>query len=120
MQKRAEEMRKLMLSKQGYTVSAECRKLEARSYVDVIQNGCSGDLKTAIVAAIEPFFSSDATVVAAAWHAAHDGVTVRKLPADDKRPGLAGTLNINSIMSVLLYILVLIVYRLTLLHCICS
>jgi hypothetical protein len=92
-QERADELSVLERTTEGYSLLQKREQLRSKSHVKVLRNGGSGDAATASqqIATIEQFFSSNPAEVAAAWRDAHDGVTVRKLPADDDRPGLAGT-----------------------------
>jgi hypothetical protein len=93
MQERTDELRVLGRTTEGYSLQQKREQLHSNSHVKVLRNGGSGDAATASqqIATIEQYFSSNPAEVAAAWQDAHDGVTVRKLPADDDRPGLAGS-----------------------------
>jgi hypothetical protein len=105
MQERADELSMPERTTEGYSLQLRRDQLQTRSHVKVLRNGGSGDAATASqqIATIEQYFSSNPAEVAAAWRDAHDGVTVRKLPADDDRPGLAGTyvkfLRIHQLLS---------------------
>jgi predicted component of type VI protein secretion system len=93
MQERADELSMPERTTEGYSLQQKRDRLQSRSHVKVLNNGGSAQATTADqqIATIEQYFSSNPAEVAAAWRDAHDGVTVRKLPADDDRPGLAGT-----------------------------
>jgi hypothetical protein len=94
MKERAEELSMLERTTEGYSLEQKRDKLQSKTHVKVLSNG--GSVAPAAIATIEQYFSSNPAEVAAAWRDAHDGVTVRKLPADDNRPGLAGTLFVYS------------------------